>query len=353
MEKKNNIDYLGFDDTLFMIIFIPLLAVFIPIAFFRENFIYNQDISFWKETFEAFLYTSMYWFGIRTFVKWIRRKYHGFQFTRIRAVIQFLFVLFYCFFATILVKPIISSIPGLIGKTNTLEGFIAAYFCSFFVLAIYEGLYLYDQNKSSILEKEKMKREQIHSELQGLRNQVNPHFLFNSMNTLMNIIDEDKELANSFLKKLSDVYRYILEKRDDHLISLKDEIQFINSYIFLQKERFKNNLDVEIHIHDKYMDKKIVPLSLQILFENAIKHNIISSKKPLFIEVFIDQNNKLVVQNNLQLKKQAMPSTGVGLQNITSRFEYFSDLKVEVDKLGDKFTVRLPLLDHENVTYQV
>ncbi len=341
IKSEDRLRYLGFNDIAFTLICIPLLSILIPIAFFRNNWL-TTSIPFSEDVFEALIYTCVLWYGNRSFILFIRRRYEGFKKTHIRAILQTIFLLTYGFVVVIVLGSVMKYC-SIGAEVTNLEGFIASYFTSAFVLAIYEGLYLYDQNKKIFMEQEKLKREHIHSELQGLRSQVNPHFLFNSMNTLMNIIEEDQALATSFLNKLSHVYRYILEKRDDHLIPLKEELKFIESYVFLQKERFKNNLKVELSIEHKYLDKLILPLSLQMLFENAIKHNIISRKKPLQIEVFVE-DNYLVIKNNLQLKMQAMPSTGVGLENIKSRFQFFTKQTVEIEETADHFAVKIPLL---------
>ena len=179
--------------------------------------------------------------------------------------------------------------------------------------------------------------------MEGLKSQVNPHFLFNSLNTLIYIIPENTDRAIQFVQKLSKVYRYILEIRDKKLIPLEEELDFLHSYIFLLKERFGDNLEVNLSIPSDILVQQVVPLSLQILFENAIKHNIISDKHPLKIEVFF-KDEKLVVQNNLQLKKQAMPSTKVGLQNIKNRYAFFTDEKVDINDDGPYFKVTLPLI---------
>jgi LytS/YehU family sensor histidine kinase len=141
------------------------------------------------------------------------------------------------------------------------------------------------------------------------------------------------------------VYRYILEIRDKKLIFLEEELKFLNAYTFLLKERFGENLHIKMDIPEKYLNDKILPLSLQILFENAIKHNIISSEKPLFMEVFIENGDKLVVKNNLQKKNQVMNSTKLGLQNIKNRYRFFSDKEVEVIVTQKSFIVILPMLD--------
>ena len=167
------------------------------------------------------------------------------------------------------------------------------------------------------------------------------------MNTLMNLVVADQQLAVSFLKKLSKVYRYVLESRDEQLIPLDRELDFIRSYVFLQEERFKGNFEVDIQIPDSYLHHKIIPLSLQILFENAIKHNIISRKKPLRIEVFIEEE-KLVVRNNLQRKEQVMHSTKVGLENIKTRYNYFTNKAVEVLENEEYFIVKIPIIKVED-----
>jgi LytS/YehU family sensor histidine kinase len=211
------------------------------------------------------------------------------------------------------------------------------------VSSIYEGIYLNARWKASLIEKELLKRENIESQLEGLRSQVNPHFLFNSLNTLAYIIPQDPDRAVKFVQQLSKVYRYILEIREKKLISLREELKFLDSYIFLIKERFGENLQVDISIPKSIYEENIIPLSMQMLFENAIKHNIISSSKPLTIEVFL-QDGKIRVRNNLQKKKQSMPSTQVGLQNIRNRYAFFTDQRVEVKEDDHTFSVGLPLI---------
>ena len=146
------------------------------------------------------------------------------------------------------------------------------------------------------------------------------------------------------MQKLSKVYRYILEIRDKELIPLEDELTFLDSFIFLVRERFGDNLRVEIEVPQVFHQARILPLSLQILFENAIKHNVISEQHPLTIELFVDEEQRLVVRNNLQRKNQVLDSTRVGLDNIRSRYAFFTDDKVVISEDEANFTVRLPLL---------
>src|SRR5258708_21815155 len=187
------------------------------------------------------------------------------------------------------------------------------------VVAIYESIYFVGELRKSVEEKEMLKRESLQAQLNALKIQVNPHFLFNSLNTLTAVIPENPGQAIDFVQHLSKVYRHILEVKNEQSILLKEELEVLKAYAFLLKTRFGDNLDISIRVADEKLQQKIVPLSLQILMENAIKHNIVSSSKPLKIEVHAD-NGKLVVSNNLQKKNQLVESTGIGLDNIRNRY---------------------------------
>jgi LytS/YehU family sensor histidine kinase len=222
---------------------------------------------------------------------------------------------------------------------------VAALFCSLTVVAIYESIYFMNELKKSVVEKEKFKRESLHAQLDALRTQVNPHFLFNNLNTLSSIIPEDPQRAVDFVQQLAKVYRHILEVKDEKSIDLKEELDVLKAYAFLLKTRFGDNLDITISVPDEKLKRKIIPLSLQILMENAIKHNIVSSEKPLKIDVYA-VNGRLIVNNNLQKKNQVNESTGIGLDNIRNRYKLLSDKQVEVTESGSNFTVSIPLIEN-------
>jgi LytS/YehU family sensor histidine kinase len=229
----------------------------------------------------------------------------------------------------------------------------ASFFCLLMIAAIYESMRYVMLWKKTSVEYEQLQRENIQSQLEGLKNQVNPHFLFNSLNTLVNIIPENPDTAVRFVQKLSKVYRYILEIRDTKMTPLSNELDFLNAYIFLLKERFGENIQVKIDLSTEGVsDWHIVPLSLQILFENAIKHNIISAQKPLNIEVFIE-NERLIVKNNLQRKNQVQEGTGVGLQNIKNRYRLVSRKEVDIIVTQQSFMVALPLLKGDFTEEQI
>ena len=193
------------------------------------------------------------------------------------------------------------------------------------------------------VESERMKKEVISSKYETLKNQVNPHFLFNSLNALTNLVYEDQDQAAKFIKKLSEVYRYVLESRDKDLVSLATEMKFVESYLFLQKIRYGESLQTAVRATSSE-HYKLPPLSVQMLLENAIKHNIISDEDPLQIDIY-QENDYLMVVNNLQKKNIIKSeSSEVGLSNIKARYTFLTDRGVIVNDSHQKFTVGLPLL---------
>ena len=344
--KSDKWRYVGFNDTWLVILGIPFLSVMLDILFFSEPT--DSWAVFHRMWIGGIPFTGMFWLTIRYGMIALRKKYNRFEHTSRRLIITVIAILILSPLAGFLLNYVFDIVAELINfkrldpRPDQMK-VLPVYVACFFMVAVYEAIYFYHQLKKSIEEREHAKQEHIRSELAGLRNQVNPHFLFNSMNTLMNIVTEDQQLAVRFLKKLSKVYRYVLENREEQIIPLSKELDFIHSYIFLQKERFKGNLEVKIEVADEMLNQQIIPLSLQILFENAIKHNVISRKKPLLIEVFLE-NGKLVVRNNLQRKEQIMDSTKVGLENIKTRYRFFTEETVDVKEEEQYFAVAIPLL---------
>lgn len=197
--------------------------------------------------------------------------------------------------------------------------------------------------RQSAVNEEKIKKELVITKYEALKNQVNPHFLFNSLNVLTSLVYKDADLSAKFIKKLSEVYRYVLDVQDMRLTSFNQEISFLKSYIFLLNIRHQEGLDVQIHVVDNH-DIKIVPLALQMLVENAVKHNIVSGEQPLTIEV-LRENGYLVVRNNLQKKPVKNASTPeIGLSNIIARYAFLTDDEVIVNEEPPYFEVKLPVL---------
>lgn len=189
----------------------------------------------------------------------------------------------------------------------------------------------------------RLQKENLQSQFEVLRQQVNPHFLFNSLNVLTSLIKLEPDLAEKFTEHLSKVYRYVLENKDNDLVNLQTELDFLDAYIFLLNIRFMDKIDVRVSIDDDKKELKILPLALQLLIENAIKHNSMSKKNPLRIDIYVENENTLTVENNLQERESHMASTGVGLKNINHRYSLLEMPAPQFYKTDTKFIARIPL----------
>ncbi len=196
--------------------------------------------------------------------------------------------------------------------------------------------------RNSASEAERLRNENLSARYETLKNQVNPHFLFNSFNVLSSLVYKDQDMAAKFIKKMSNLYRYVLETKDKETVSLQEEVGALQSYSFLSNMRFGDNIEISIDL-DEVLDYQVAPMTLQMLVENSIKHNIVSKAKPLKVEVF-HEKGEIIVRNNLQRKSQVSGSAGIGLPNIQARYEYLSDNRVSILENNDYFTVKIPLL---------
>lgn len=340
MRWKN--DKIGFDDRLVMVIGILVLALLIPPLFFGSDFSY---FSFLTPAHLAICIaiTAGIWIGNRYIMIWARRRYPLFADVRRRLWVQSAVMLAFTVAFNNLLCPLLQPnhfhAANMPFRTNA-----ASLFCTLLVVAIYENIYFVGELRKSVEEKELLKRENLNAQLSALKTQVNPHFLFNNLNTLAAIIPEDPGQAIDFVQQLSKVYRHILEVRDEKSICLREELDVLKAYAFLLKTRFGDNLDISIRVTDEKLQQKVVPLSLQILMENAIKHNIVSSAKPLHIHISTEEG-KLIICNNLQRKNQLAESTGMGLDNIRNRYKLLGEQRVEVKEGPSSFTVSIPLVE--------
>ena len=321
---------------------VPLVGFAIAFGFYPsdQGLIYNL-VGWLISSF----YTFVMWFGSRTIFIHHRRNYPNRSNNKERLIRQNVWGVLYVVIAGVILNYI-ESLFGTDPNRSILQASTAIISLNFYVMfqAIYEGIYYLNKLHETEQRAKDLERENTQSQLETLKNQINPHFLFNSLNTLSAIIPEDAELSVAFVDKLAYVYRYILEIREKEIITLEEELEYIKSYLFLLKIRFGENFQVSMDLDDEAKKKKIVPLSLQILIENAIKHNVVSKKKPLHIEILTKDNNKLVVKNNLQKKNSIIQSTHVGLQNISNRYKLLSGDSIEVEESAEVFQVVIPLI---------
>jgi two-component system LytT family sensor kinase len=341
---------IGFDDRKFLFFGLLILPLIIHMIFFEGRMGQHSFIT-WKNYWTGLVFTTAVWMGNRYIMIWARTRYPAFEEIKKRLRVQSLTMLAY----TLVVNNLLGIIlkdqcdPPQNGAVKLgpfdllLISNYASIFCSLLAVAIYESVYFVGELRKSIEEKETLKRESLQAQLSALKTQVNPHFLFNNLNTLTAVIPENPDQAIDFVQHLSKVYRHILEVKDEQSILLKEELDVLRAYAFLLKTRFGDNLNINIRVADEKLQQKIVPLSLQILMENAIKHNIVSSAKPLSIDI-IAENGKLIVSNNLQKKNQLIESTGIGLENIRNWYRLLGNRQVEVVEGPSWFTVSIPLL---------
>lgn len=214
---------------------------------------------------------------------------------------------------------------------------------SLLYIAVLSGLKVFGQLQKMRIRKKRLELARAHAHAEMLKNQISPHFLFNSLNALSSLIYTDEDQAYRFVKELCNVFRYVLKHKDRELIALKDELEFTLAFFYLVKIRFRDNIRLLSSIPASYLDFQLPPLSLQMLIENAIKHNIISKDEPLIIAIKAEHQH-LSVSNNLQERTNIEKSTGIGLKNIADRYKYLTDQSLEVMKTETEFMAKLPLI---------
>jgi len=219
---------------------------------------------------------------------------------------------------------------------------LITFFVTVAITSIFFSIYFFQAWRESSVNEERLQKESIKLQYKALKNQVNPHFLFNSLNSLTALVYQDQDQAAKFIKQLSEVYRYVLAHKDNELVSLAEEISFSEKYVYLQKIRHNNSLQVNFSLHD-FHDMYVVPVSLQILIENAIKHNEVSEENPLLIEIF-NTEDTITVKNNLQPKKMIKESGGIGLSTIKARYSFLSDRDVITEETEDAYIVKIPII---------
>lgn len=214
------------------------------------------------------------------------------------------------------------------------------------IVIIFHFIYFYNEYQKNKIKEQKVIAHTASAQFESLKNQIDPHFLFNSLNVLTSLIEENPENAQRFTVSLSKIYRYVLEQKDKELVTVAEELEFAKTYMNLLKMRFENSLTFEIPEQINNEDAKVVPLSLQLLLENTIKHNTVSESKPLHIKITVE-DHYLVVQNNLQKKEVLQTRNGVGLQNIVNRYDILTQRKVMIDQSSTFFKVKIPILTEQ------
>jgi len=227
--------------------------------------------------------------------------------------------------------------------------YLAAAIMNVFLTFLNEGVAQFERYKTTLIETEQLKKEYLHSQLLGLKSQMNPHFLFNSLNTLSSLIHEDSDKAEDFLDHMSKVYRYLLRNNEDPLVSLQTEVDMVQSYYYLLKKRHCEALTIEIDIPRQYMDAEIPPLTLQMLVENTINQNTLTKNEP--INIFIGVvNGQIQISHNVQPKLYGTKENEEAIENIANKFRLLAQKEIEIIELPDKRVILLPLLEQKELS---
>jgi hypothetical protein len=282
------------------------------------------------------------------FFDYLYRKEVWTRFAKYKLVIGFVgsvvLTLITIFFVRAFIKMVLE------GKTwqSFINGEITAYYLSALIITLIISLFFHTVYYYKELQKNKVKEQKViagtaSAKFDALKNQLDPHFLFNSLNVLTSLIDENPGSAQKFTTSLSKVYRYVLEQKNKELVTVDEELNFARTYMSLLKMRFEDSIIFEIPAAASNPESKVVPLSLQLLLENAVKHNMVMSSKPLHIKIY-EEGDYLVVVNNLQPKQIVKKSSGVGLNNITERYQLLTQQQVKINKGAKEFAVAIPML---------
>jgi len=330
MSIKSNWYYLIIPLTGLLIAGIFILSAYEP----NQNFIKTA-------VFFGTLTTSLIWIGCILIVMYLWKHFPWETNPYKHLAIEFVLITTYTLLVIYLLYWL--SLEGFYHyeHENTGREIFMTLLITYLITAIHESVFFYKQWKLNFSKSARLERDNIAARYEALRNQVNPHFLFNSLNSLSSISGDNRE-AVEYIRNLSEMLRYMLNSNEKELVLLRDEIEVLENYIRLQKMRFGAKLQIEPNIPETHYHFALPPLSLQMLVENAIKHNIVTSEQPLKINLWIE-NETLFVANNLQLKK-VTDSTGKGLKNIRGRYTLFTTRQLIIEKTTDSFKVGLPLL---------
>lgn len=214
------------------------------------------------------------------------------------------------------------------------------------VYSVQMSLFFIEKWQQEALRAEQLQKESIQAALNSLKSQISPHFLFNSLNILTELIDITPDQAKDYVNKLAETYRYVLKNRNAELVALQEELEFLTSYLYLLNKRFGENLQICIQIEKDINARYLPPLTLQLLVENAVKHNILSADAPLYLDIYAE-NDALIIKNNLQRRKDQLISDKTGLENIKRRYRYLSEKEIVITETTDYFMVQIPLLQAE------
>jgi len=331
--------------SLLQFIFFNILLGIIIVALFMRG-AFDSYHNFMIGALWAFIISITQWTGLGLINQLIDRRIKWIEQPILRSIVGIVTLVSYSVFAFAAVQftmlyILYGTVPADAWHLVS-QSIIYTLLISFIISLIFTAIGFFKAWKRELINAAELKTQMMAYRYESLRNQINPHFLFNSFNVLSDLVYADQAMAVKFINQLSDLFRYVLDSRDKELVPLSDELAFMHSYIYLLKTRFEDKLDLKIDLEAK-SDELIVPMTLQLLVENAVKHNEVSEAFPL--QIIIRRNDTfLEVENSLQVKKVGEDSKNTGLKNIIQQFSYFTDRPIKVSDTDGKFLVRVPIL---------
>ncbi len=325
-------------------IFIALaVALLFKILFFRMPDVIGLDLG------PITIIILIIWEVNKMIDKWLNTKYSWIENSKQRLIAQAIAFTAFTSIALFLLMFSMHQIKfddGRIINRKMREMFFPALFFALALVAISISFNFFKAWKKSLLEVEKYKTQSTEAQLQNLKNQINPHFLFNNLSVLTSLVYQNQDRAVEFIHELSKVYRYVLDNKNSELVTLNEELDFLHHYTYLLKIRFEDAISFSVIIDEKDKQGYLPPMCLQMLVENTIQHNEASQENPLKVNIYtID--HALIIENNIQLRSDKPESSRTGLKNIQSRYAYFADKNVEISNNGEVFKVTLPLMSKQ------
>jgi LytS/YehU family sensor histidine kinase len=334
------------NDIGFRVILIPAFGVVIPLITGMVN---DQTPSTWQFKL-SFLFAIgiafIIWEGNRYLLFTLRSYFDWFNKPVRKIIVLVLAISFYTIPISALLLVIWYRIfnNGIVNWDLITTTTLIIMICVLFITHIYETVFLVREAENEKLKKEQLERAKAEAELEALKNQIDPHFIFNSLNALSHLIEKEPAKAKQFNDNLADVYRYILQNKARELVLLHEEMLFLTDYFSLLKIRFEQAVQLQINIDPALFDQYLIPpISLQILVENAIKHNEFSDAVPLVITIEM-QNDELIIHNQVRKKILRKTSSRIGLNNLGERYKLTTSKEISVTESTSDFTVSLPVL---------
>lgn len=323
-----------------------MAIMFVIEAVFGRNFV--LEASLFEEMGYYWLYGIVLTFVNSAYFDYLNHRVVWGEYKKYRIIIGILGSIVLTIAGVFIVRMFMS----LVVEKNSYSEFLAHENFKFYVICLiitmvvtlfFHLIYFYKKAQENKVKEQKIIAGTASAKFETLKNQIDPHFLFNSLNVLTSLIEENPENAQKFTTSLSKIYRYVLEQKDKELVSVEEELSFAKTYMNLLKMRFENSVFYELPATVNNPEAKVVPLSLQLILENTVKHNIASESKPLHIRIY-EKGDYLVIENDYQKKEVLQDRKGVGLQNIVDRYSIITNRKVRIEQTENHFRVELPML---------